>query len=111
MQYIENSDGGAPVPTPASVLYVGLPLVAQLFEVPLVPALNAAPATLAVRSLMRPTNSSSAWVVSGAAPLDGDVEVPEAAAVLSSGAAASPVTANARARPKGSTASCPGDRE
>ena len=98
MQYMPNS-ADVWLPTPASAVNVGLPLVAQVFAVPLVPGLKPAPATLALSSsLMAPTSSSSARVVVGVAPLDGDPPVPVAAAVWSSGVLVSPVTANARAR-------------
>jgi hypothetical protein len=79
------------VPTPPRLEAFGLPLVAQLFDVPFVPAVKEAPETSKPEKIT-PKRSSSACAVVEVAPLDGDALVPKAVAVLSSGAPVSPVT-------------------
>ncbi|SRR5258706_9838676 len=97
MHCVPKSDG-ALVPTPPSEEHVGVPVDAQLFDVPLVPAMKLATETLELLFAMAPKTSSSACVVVAVAPLEGEELVPSAEVVLSSGALVSPVTENAWTR-------------
>ena len=97
-QYVPKRDGPLLLPTPPSEVQVGVPVDAQLFDVPLVPGLKLAPETLLASSVMTPNISSFACVVVAVGPLDGVVPLPPSDAVLSSGVLASPVTEKAWTR-------------
>ena len=97
-QYVPNRDEGLPLPTPPSDVLVEVPVAAQGFDVPLVPAEKPAIETSSATSVMAPKISSFACVVVAVAPLDGAALRPAADAVLSSGVLASPVTEKAWTR-------------
>ena len=94
-QAVPKRDGAAELPTPPSDEDVGVPVDAQLFDVPLVPAVKLAAEAVALSFVMAPNISSSACAVVAVAPLEGEELEAPPEVVLSSGELASPVTENA----------------